>query len=174
MLNLELALGALHIYIRLTCITTHMYKAQMMIITIIIHAQYTKCWFQSMSDGDKDEHSKHFWKRTVNLCVLYQMVAHSMSLILENQSNTAHRSWFLHRQLWEYDYLTILWYWYVNSDRTTDNALVLMWIVIEQPTMLWYWCVNCETTTIWYNSGTDMWIVRLSHNTLVLISIMKQ
>ena len=37
-----------------------------------------KCWLQSESDGENGEFWKHFWKWTFNLCVLDQMVSHSM------------------------------------------------------------------------------------------------
>ena len=42
--------------------------------TYIVHKQ----WLQPKSTGEKGEFSKHFWKWTVNLCVLDQMVGHSM------------------------------------------------------------------------------------------------
>ena len=89
----------------LCLVLSGVHNVQMMITTITIHTPITnddynlnkiykkhKCWLQSTSDHEKDEFSKHFWKWTVNLCVLDQMVGHSMQLVLDKQRNAAHRA----------------------------------------------------------------------------------
>ena len=128
--------------------------------TITIHTQSTnddynnnqiykkhKCWLQSKSDGEKDEFSKHFWKWTVSLCILDQMVVHSISGIEPQSCTITICSWSLISKgmlpigigsyTGNFESTTICWWeqaseWNVHMDK--------FWHV------LWTWASQCNIT----------------------------